>query len=299
MTGEQQGSPAQITLIQVIAISDARGTAEHTHQRSLEDPQESSLKLVAAPLEAQSYPGIIASEHRQSRPLGTDPIEFPVLEALPARSSQVRAPTQDESISSLVPSDRGGFRVGLVTSVVIGALCLCWAGLSNPYGFLKSESAPTGLQQTAALDRIAPAVDQDKSAGAQDDHPVFPRTGTDPDRHRSGSEPAPSADQAIVIPSNPEPLVGQKPTAFKPPAAVPREKTARYKLTPTPDTRPDTLAGWKVREVLRGAAVLQGPDGIRKVSVGDTVPGAGRIDSIVRWGSRWIVATSRGLITTD
>jgi len=31
---------------------------------------------------------------------------------------------------------------------------------------------------------------------------------------------------------------------------------------------------------------------------GDTVPGVGRIDSIVRWGNRWIVATASGLIAT-
>ena len=32
---------------------------------------------------------------------------------------------------------------------------------------------------------------------------------------------------------------------------------------------------------------------------GDTVPGVGRVASIVRWGGRWIVATSRGLISTQ
>jgi hypothetical protein len=32
---------------------------------------------------------------------------------------------------------------------------------------------------------------------------------------------------------------------------------------------------------------------------GDTIPGVGRIDSIVRWGNRWIVATANGLIATQ
>jgi len=32
---------------------------------------------------------------------------------------------------------------------------------------------------------------------------------------------------------------------------------------------------------------------------GDTIPGVGRVDTIVRWGNRWIVATSSGLISTD
>ena len=32
--------------------------------------------------------------------------------------------------------------------------------------------------------------------------------------------------------------------------------------------------------------------------VGDTVPGVGRVYSIVRWGNRWIVAAANGLIAT-
>jgi hypothetical protein len=70
------------------------------------------------------------------------------------------------------------------------------------------------------------------------------------------------------------------------------------KRTPSPDTRPVTIEGWAIREVRGSAAVLEGPDGIRSVVVGDTIPGIGRIDSIVRWGNRWLVATSSGLVTT-
>ena len=47
-----------------------------------------------------------------------------------------------------------------------------------------------------------------------------------------------------------------------------------------------------------GTVVLEGPNGIRTAVAGDTVPGVGRIDSIVRWGNRWIVATANGLIAT-
>jgi hypothetical protein len=68
--------------------------------------------------------------------------------------------------------------------------------------------------------------------------------------------------------------------------------------TPFPETKPDTVDGWTVRDVFGGTAVLEGPDGIRRAARGDSVPGLGRLDSIVRWGSRWIVVTDRGLITT-
>ena len=69
-------------------------------------------------------------------------------------------------------------------------------------------------------------------------------------------------------------------------------------VKPVPETRPTTIEGWIVREVRGEAMILQGPDGIRRVMRGDTVPGVGRIDSVVRWGSRWIVATTSGLIAT-
>jgi hypothetical protein len=68
--------------------------------------------------------------------------------------------------------------------------------------------------------------------------------------------------------------------------------------TPVPETKPTTIEGWSVRDANHSTAVLEGPTGVWKATRGDTVPGVGRIDSIVRWGNRWIVATSRGLIST-
>jgi hypothetical protein len=67
---------------------------------------------------------------------------------------------------------------------------------------------------------------------------------------------------------------------------------------PAPETRPTTIEGWIVRDVRGGTVVLEGPDGTWTAVAGDTVPGVGRIDSIVRWGNRWIVATASGLIAT-
>jgi hypothetical protein len=84
-------------------------------------------------------------------------------------------------------------------------------------------------------------------------------------------------------------------------AEAPR-KTAqdtRPRSAPVPETKPTTIPGWFIREADGTFAVLDGPNGILKVSRGDTVPQVGRIDSITRWGNRWIVATSSGLISTQ
>lgn len=77
-----------------------------------------------------------------------------------------------------------------------------------------------------------------------------------------------------------------------------KEVRSPTKLTPTPETRPTTIEGWTLREVVNGTAVIEGPNGVWKVTPGQTVPGVGRVDSIVRWGNRLVVATSRGLIST-
>jgi hypothetical protein len=70
------------------------------------------------------------------------------------------------------------------------------------------------------------------------------------------------------------------------------------KLAPTPETRPTTIKGWTLREVSDGTAVLVGPNGIWRATAGQTVPGIGTVNSIVRWGHRFIVATSKGIIST-
>jgi hypothetical protein len=78
------------------------------------------------------------------------------------------------------------------------------------------------------------------------------------------------------------------------PSALP--VAARPPLAPAPETRPTTIPGWTVVDVRDGAVVLDGPDGIRTAARGDVVPGLGRIESIVRWGNRWVVATANGLV---
>jgi hypothetical protein len=67
---------------------------------------------------------------------------------------------------------------------------------------------------------------------------------------------------------------------------------------PFPETKPTTIDGWIVRDVSGGTAILEGPDGIWRATRGSTVPRVGTVESIVRWGNRWIVVTSSGLIST-
>jgi hypothetical protein len=58
------------------------------------------------------------------------------------------------------------------------------------------------------------------------------------------------------------------------------------------------LEGWVVRDVHRGTALIEGRMGIIEVEQGDLVPGLGRVDAIRKQDGRWVVVTSRGLITS-
>jgi hypothetical protein len=85
---------------------------------------------------------------------------------------------------------------------------------------------------------------------------------------------------------------------------------AALKITPAPDQTnrfsppqraPEVdelprVRKWSVWEVVDGTAVLEGPEGFITVSTGDVVPGAGRVEAIVRRGGRWVVATTKGTI---
>jgi hypothetical protein len=131
-------------------------------------------------------------------------------------------------------------------------------------------------------------------------------TSTKSDREDAKSTPS---NPAITADSAPTDSIAallkregirSEPAARSPnPQPAPRLTThERTTRTRVPETKPATIDGWSVREVQRSVAVLVGPTGVWTATMGDTVPGVGKINSIVRWGDRWIVATSRGLIST-
>jgi hypothetical protein len=96
---------------------------------------------------------------------------------------------------------------------------------------------------------------------------------------------------------SPPPAVTEQDTTTSHTAAK-KGQTKAVRNVPVPETRPTTLKGWTVRNVVNGIATVEGPGGTWKAARGDTLPGLGKVDSVVLWGNRWIVATSQGLITS-
>lgn len=187
----------------------------------------------------------------------------------------------------LVLRDPYGFRARtalLFTIALAASFGLGWAGGLNWPAFANMLGVSPITQKAAPSPRASETRSGGKIEGArkmvstseQTTAPAFvgsiPRTAT------SGARPL-AASQVTTSPSGP---------------AI----AMRQPLAPAPETRPTTIPGWTVVDVRDGTAVLEGPDGIRMAARGDIIPGLGRIDSIVRWGSRWIVATANGLIAT-
>jgi len=178
--------------------------------------------------------------------------------------------------------ERSAWVLGAAFAAVFG---LGWAGGANWYGFSNIDAASSpATQKVTYLRRITDAetksTGSDAKSAAKTDGPVRKAPAT------TGSLGTP-----VVAASSRTASVVQANTS---PSSIPPRET----MVPVPETRPTTIEGWTVREVRGGTAILEGPDGVWTVTRGDTVPGVGRIDSIVRWGNRWIVATAGGLIAT-
>jgi hypothetical protein len=181
------------------------------------------------------------------------------------------SPDQDEVLALLKPSNDRKRTIVLVGCALVAGLGLGWACGANIATF-------SSITQTETPSRRAPEI---KSSGKSD--------GTRKTASTSGLQ-TPKAEVASPGGArfSADPASTQ---AITPPIA-------REPMVPVAETKPTTIEGWTVLEVRGGTAVLEGPDGVRTAARGDTVPGIGRIDSIVRWGNRWIVATANGLIAT-
>ncbi|MFG3595840.1 hypothetical protein [Bradyrhizobium sp. RDI18] len=171
----------------------------------------------------------------------------------------------------------------LVTAAVAASFGLGWAG-----GLSWPELAGTlGLETVAQapVPRIAEARSSGKVEGTR-------KTASTSDSPTVvGSIPKPSA----VLSAGARPSAGPASQASVGPSAIAMRPQP---LVAAPETKPTTISGWTVVDVRDGTAVLEGPDGIRMAARGDTIPGIGRVESIVRWGGRWVVATASGLIAT-
>jgi hypothetical protein len=213
-----------------------------------------------------------------------------------ARSHEIKI-DERHRVSVSTASDDLVARVGLIAGALIASSALTWiviSALPSPFASASVDRSSGALNSSAQIpasnkgDRlpipnafIREAVSASGRETALAVAPLESKHSTDAQRH---------ADSIRKFLKDAE----QQPTSIRGNAG---DLQAPVKLAPVPETRPTTIEGWTLREVMNGTAVLEGPNGTWRVTRGDTVPGVGRIVSIFRWGNRLMVATSRGLIS--
>ena len=185
------------------------------------------------------------------------------------------------------------------------------ADLRRSLGDIKSH-AVSARDLDAALAQLAKRIDSfDREAnakvdkiGERVDRDTAQRTAELAERlDRLEKKAAPAAPETKALAERLDKLE-KKAAASPPPAPVVEAKPAQPKLGPNVSME-RTGSIDKARPVLRGYVVLDaGEDGAllgtrwgeREVSVGDVLPGAGRIQRIERRGPSWVVETDAGLI---
>lgn len=193
-------------------------------------------------------------------------------------------PDRDEVLVVREPFGHRARTAMLVAAAVVASFGLGWAGGLNWPQF----ASELGLVEVAQKETPSPRISETRSSG----------------RIEGTRKTASAADSPAIVGSIPKPsalLAGGVRPATSPASqanAAPAI-TMRQPLVAAPETKPATIPGWTVVDVRDGTAVLEGPDGIRMAARGDTIPGLGRVESIVRWGNRWVIATASGLIATQ
>jgi hypothetical protein len=223
----------------------------------------------------------------------------PAVPGVPAASSrdhairaddEIRPPRREEFATAETALPAQWLQLAILSGALAVGLCLGWIGGSMSARFFAPAPGLAPMQQAeapgCAREGGCAALKTDREPMASPTKIAGPRArivNRERELARGTQEASAGANRDVATTNS---ISTQE-----------RAKTAS-RFAAVPETRPTTIEGWSIREVVGGTAVLQGPTGVFRVTQGDTVPGVGRVDSIVRWGSRWIIATTRGLIST-
>ena len=101
-----------------------------------------------------------------------------------------------------------------------------------------------------------------------------------------------SVSEPTTTASLPEPRVPERPGVERAP------QTTEKAVEKAPE-RAEIVAGWFLRGVHRGVALVEGRRGLVEVRAGEVIPGLGRVEAIERRGRDWVVVTARGIVATE
>jgi len=268
--------------------SEPRGLshAEGTSRPSIETVLARNLSASSLPpSDLSNRPTMPSANNKTATHLNRGSIAPPIAEVKGVSGptcgdGELRIDKQDRIV---ILSDRGltgrAMKIISVACLLAVVVCFGWIGEWSSSFFTEPASLPVKKVNSSA----EPLSAKSKRLEVQGSLAKTIAPSSSHDTSRGGAQ---TVDSLLT-----------KQTTKAPTTVVERAKGST-KPTAVPETRPTTIEGWTIREVNGSTVVLEGPNGVWKTTRGDTVPGLGKIESIVRWGNRWIVATSRGLVST-
>jgi hypothetical protein len=90
----------------------------------------------------------------------------------------------------------------------------------------------------------------------------------------------------------------ERKAAGAPPAHLPAVPETTGSIAQKQQDRPSVVSGWVLREIRRGAALVESRYGFYEAVPGANLPGLGRVETIRRQDGRWTVVTPKGVIVS-
>ena len=147
-------------------------------------------------------------------------------------------------------------------------------------------------ENAAKLAQVSERLVQAERAGGESRAQLTPILDKLERIERQTTAQAPTVPQPTATGSLPDPKASAK-------VEKPQDRLAEHAETPEKPAREAVVAGWFLRGVHRGTALLESRRGLVEVKPGATIPGAGRVEAIEKRGREWVVVTSKGLITAE
>jgi hypothetical protein len=314
------------TLIGDAATTEA-STIETKSTESVGDAPKDDAPKVDTP-EATAAPAELVKDELPIIEAPKLAAEAPQLTAEAPKFAEVKAVAEaDRAAPSLPPpaveapaapvSPAASVRINrfalLAASVAIAAAIGAMGGALGASGLMRSaevevaEAAPmpTIVDETRAVQTALTQLRADLAAlktsidaGAKSANGQFAKITERFDRvERAQSEPNAKMTKAIEAVERLEKRVDAAATRDVTGSVTPPQPAAANASAPPQQT--SIVEGWVVRDVYRGAAMIQGRRfGVIEVETGDIIPGIGRVEAIRKQDGRWVVVTPKGLIAS-
>ena len=259
--------------------------ASHPHTGG--DQRQASQNPLAEPACTAATSG--PNEGRRDKSPGIDQAGMTVPATASAWDHNPRIDERDKILVSTSHPRTRRARIARKTGALIMVLGIGWIGGFSSNHFLRHSPVSTPIEQKLkSSSQIPGSENQTKSvipaATRRDVPPGVPNTGKIASAAGNGiagrDELTQSIEQVLTAPTTKASAAAQQNTTKSDTAsaAIARQAKILPKPMPVPETKPTTIKGWRVRDVVDGTAILEGPNGISKAARGDMVPGLGRVE---------------------